>query len=110
MTIIELRRDLHRPRLAFFLRNRISGLAFAVRVVGTRRYTLFVLGMQVGTKFQAGIPLVGKKEISVDVTASYEHTWGSTESETKTWSVHDNCVANAGVRLTCEFFVTKVCF
>ena len=65
--------------------------------------------LQVGTEFSTGIPFLAEGKISVEVTGSYSHTWGTTESETKTWSVHDTCTAGPGTSATCEFFVNKVC-
>lgn len=60
-----------------------------------------------GVKFESGIPFVAKAEVSVSVTGSYSHTWGNTETEEKSWSVRDECVSGAGIKTTCEFFVTK---
>ena len=64
---------------------------------------------QVGTTFSAGIPFVGKGEVSLEVSASYAHTWGKSETQSKTWETSNECVAGAGIKVTCEFFVLKVC-
>lgn len=65
------------------------------------------VSVTVGTEFSAGVPLLAEGSVSVDVTSSYEHTWGTEETETKEWTVEDECTASAGTRVTCEFFVTK---
>lgn len=60
-----------------------------------------------GMTFSVGVPLVAEGEASLEVTASYDHTWGTTESQSKTWTVEDDCIAGAGMKVTCEFFVIK---
>ena len=57
----------------------------------------------VGTKFKTGVPLFAEGEVSVEVSASYEHTWGKeTYHETK-YSTTVTCKAPPKTKVVCSY-------
>lgn len=63
--------------------------------------------VKVGTSFKTGVPFVAEGKVSVDVTASYQFSSGTTRSETKKMEAQYNCVAPAGSSVTCEALLFK---
>ena len=53
----------------------------------TRSWTHSVgVAIEVGTSFKAGFPFLAEGKVDTKITTSYEHTWGTQETEQKSWS------------------------
>ena len=55
-----------------------------------------------------GIPTIKQSEAIVSVTKSSAHKWGKTETESRTWTVSQDCVAVPGTEVTCSYVIHKV--
>jgi len=88
--------------------NQSSTLSVSESRTSTRSWSHTAgVGVTVGMSFSAGVPLLAETEFSVEVSASYEHSWGTEESTTKDYSISFDCVAGSGLRVTCEFDTKK---
>jgi len=61
----------------------------------------------VGTEFSVGIPAIASGSVSVEVSVSYEFSYGTERSETKSMEAQYNCVAPAGKSVSCEALLFK---
>ena len=66
--------------------------------------------ISVGTKFKAGLPLIGKSEVEVSVNTSYEHTWGKEESTEVSYSLEVPCKAPPKTRVECKYVANQAKF
>lgn len=57
----------------------------------------------VGTTFKTGVPSISEGEISMEVSASYEHTWGTEQYEEETYSTNVKCSAPPGTKTVCDY-------
>ncbi|XP_066921165.1 uncharacterized protein [Clytia hemisphaerica] len=66
---------------------------------------------KVGTKFSTGIPFIAEGQISMELTALYNHTWGKTKSISNDFSTSSAATAsvkaNPYTKITCAFSVQK---
>ena len=58
--------------------------------------------LEIGTTFEAGVPVVARAKISTTLSRSYEHTWGKTTSKTSTISFEFPCTAPAHRYVVCN--------
>jgi len=57
----------------------------------------------VGTSFSTGVPFIAEGEISMEVSASYEHEWGRETYREITYSTEVNCRAPPRTRVECRY-------
>lgn len=61
------------------------------------------VGIEVGTTFSTGVPFIAKGEISVTVSASYEHTWGGETTREKSYTDTIHCESPPRTKTLCEY-------
>jgi hypothetical protein len=67
------------------------------------------LGISVGvsTEFKCGLPALAEGKVQVTVTGSYEHTWSTSNSRSKTWSFSTPLVVPPGTTMAVDVRATK---
>jgi len=65
------------------------------------------VAVKVGTEFKCGVPVLAQSKVSVEVTASYEFSYGKETTNTKTMQADYNCVAAPGKIVTCQAYLFK---
>ena len=65
------------------------------------------VGISVGTTFKAGVPFIGKAEVSMSVETNYEHTWGKEESTEVSYTMVVPCKAPPKKRVECKYVANQ---
>ncbi|MGH6917992.1 MAG: aerolysin family beta-barrel pore-forming toxin [Geminicoccaceae bacterium] len=65
------------------------------------------VSVEVSTEFKCGLPGLVDGKVAVTVTGSYEHTWSTSNSRSKTWSFSVPVVAPPGTKIAAEVKATK---
>ena len=65
------------------------------------------VSISIGTQFSVGVPYVADGEISMDVSSSYEYSWGRERSVENKMAATYNCVAPAGKEVNCRALLYK---
>jgi len=52
--------------------------------------------------FKAGVPAVAETTTSVELSVSYTHTWGTSETKSKSKQIVASCVVPPGKKYRCK--------
>ena len=63
--------------------------------------------ISVGTSFSTGVPFIAEGEISMEVSASYEHTWGKETYHETTYSTTVTCKAPPKTKVVCSYITNS---
>lgn len=87
-------------------RKRVKEIRETIAETSTFSHTAGV-GIEVGTTFSTGVPFIAKGEISVTLSAHYEHTWGQTTTKTKSFTDTIHCKSPPRTKTVCEYVANK---
>lgn len=65
------------------------------------------VSITIGTEFEVGIPLLAKGKVEMEVSTSYEYSYGNEKTTEKSLTGTFNCVAPKGKNVRCEAVFTK---